>query len=100
MKPAFALGCWWAKILDIRLYYFVIHSLFFGMKFCKSSHIPAEEEVQAGRDENHPPNQPLASLSKPPLEPTSQEELYRGDIESFMMGEIAPVVRNYFEMQS
>lgn len=57
------------------------------MKFCKTSQIQAEEEAQNTRDENHPPNQPLPLPSKTPIEPASQEDLYRGEIEGFMLAE-------------
>lgn len=70
------------------------------MKFCKTSNIQAEEEAQAGQNENHPPNLPVSLPSKPVLEQPSQEEVYRGEIESFMLAENSPQVRNYFDLQA
>jgi hypothetical protein len=38
------------KILQIRIYYFVIHSLLFGMKFCKNNPMQVEDDLHAPLD--------------------------------------------------
>lgn len=72
------------------------------MKFCKSSQIQAEEEQMTHGDENRAPNLPPLLPLKPAIEHPSQEELYRSEIEEFMLRRtILPRVNhNYFQMQT
>ncbi len=73
------------------------------MKFCKLTQIQPEDDMHAIRDENLPPNMPLPPTLKPTVEPSSQEELYRGEIEGFLLGGgrtgSVAVAQNYWGLQ-
>lgn len=72
------------------------------MKFCKLTHTQPEDDAHPIRDENLPPNLPLPPALKPTLEPSSQEEVYRGEIEGFLLGGVrtAVVAQNYWGLQA